>query len=118
MAGGTTGWTYHGNNNDQGYQSSHGRRHSAGPGAPAWKGRPVARRSGENVQDRVLPAPGAGAQGTSVTVPFISAEWPGKLQKKEYGPAPSFATGTLTDVLSPPPTTLLWATTRASPGLM
>lgn len=82
-------------------------------------GRPGTRRSGE----RCHAGPGwrrdpQADQGTRVIVPFIRAEWPGKLQKNEYGPAPSFATGTLTDVLSPPPTTLLWAITRASPGLM
>lgn len=57
-------------------------------------------------------------QGFSVIVPFISAECPGKLQKKENGPSPaSLATGIFTDVASPPPMTLLAAITRASPGL-
>ena len=53
-------------------------------------------------------------------VPFISAEWPGKLQKNDSGApvADSLATGITTEVDSPPPTTLLWAMTRASAALM
>ncbi len=54
----------------------------------------------------------------TVSVPFIRVEWPGKLQKNEYGPPLAIlATGKLTEVLSPPPISLLWATTRASPAL-
>ena len=49
-------------------------------------------------------------------VPFISEEWPGKLQKNEYGPAPSLETGIFTEVDSPPPTTLECEMTRLSPA--
>src|SRR5690606_34717527 len=53
----------------------------------------------------------------TVMVPFMSAEWPGKLQKNEFGPAPSLATGKVTEVLSPPPTSFECAMTRLSPTL-
>ena len=55
-----------------------------------------------------------------VTVPFIIVAWPGKLQKNESGApaATSRATGIDTEVVSPPPTTLLCAMTRVSPALM
>ena len=87
------------------------------PPLPGPRGQAGMRRSGTEVQATrtACPRPLSG-QGTSVIVPFISAEWPGKLQKNEY-PSPSLATGTVNEVLSPPPTTLLWATTRASPAL-
>src|SRR3546814_18056054 len=53
-----------------------------------------------------------GDQGLSVIVPFISVEWPGNLQTHESGPAPSCNTGKVTQVDSPPPTHLRWATNR------
>ena len=50
--------------------------------------------------------------------PFISAECPGKLQKNSYGPLPwILLTGKLTEVVSPPPITVVWAITRASSAL-
>ena len=55
---------------------------------------------------------------STVIAPFIMAAWPGKLQKNTCGPSPcSLLTGTLTEVVWPPPTMVVWATTRASSGL-
>src|SRR5690606_26803868 len=54
--------------------------------------------------------------GTRLMLPFMMAEWPGKLQKNEFGSAPSFFGSKLIEVLSPAPITLEWAITRVSPA--
>lgn len=51
-------------------------------------------------------------------VPFIVTTWPGKLQKKVYGPpALSLLASKVTDVLWPPPIIWVCAMMRASPAL-
>lgn len=51
-------------------------------------------------------------------VPFIVTTWPGKLQKKVYGPpALSLLASKVTDVLWPPPIIWVLAMMRASPAL-
>src|SRR5690606_38504337 len=58
-----------------------------------------------------------GPYGVTVTLPRISAEWPGKEQKKvESPPALSLPPAIVADADSPPPTIFVAPSTRASPA--
>src|SRR5690606_35763629 len=72
------------------------------------------REAGRGRERRGLP----GRRHCTWMLPFISARWPGKLQKNTYGP-PSriFATSKLTEADSPPPSIFVCAITRVSPSL-
>ncbi len=55
---------------------------------------------------------------SNLNMPFMIAEWPGKLQKNVYAsPFLSCEVGNLTVSVWPPPMTLVCAITRASPSL-
>ena len=50
-------------------------------------------------------------------MPFISAEWPGKVQKNMYcSPYFSLETSKVTESFSPEPISLVWEMTRLSSG--
>ncbi len=62
--------------------------------------------------------PAARTADQNFSTPFITAQWPGKEQKYVYSvPAASLDTSNVTESDSPPPSSLVWATMRASPSL-
>lgn len=66
---------------------------------------------------RAFSCSGSLAHHFRVRVPFISAEWPGKVQKNMYySPSFSLETSKVTESFSPEPISLVWAMTRLSSG--